>query len=333
MAKLRYPSGVGGNRTPALGPGYRISMWRGVIRIQSAGIRKRKTISAKQRQAMIDFAHLANVAKAINPTEREAADRMSKGTQYLWRDLVYMAVSGRLMHFMDENGGMWFSMAARTGISDMLDSISQIPGTMLYRGENWWDVIGPGLPGNVLTWPADGSQPYWAESGAAGGLFAFNQARNTWTNNGQASMGCVFEVPFRLRLDALRCNAWPNETRTYRADVWTQSGLLITGRLGGSPDVTANFALEPYPTLYFDEPAEIPPYTPVMWTLTRRDAAGGNSANIETVTATLTGMPWARVPTGVALATNNPQVGDQFFGAGSGQVYAMNGMGAILGYD
>ena len=48
-------------------------------------------------------------------------------------------------------------------ISESLDAITQIPGSLMYRDRQWWMPIPPGDEGDILTMSADGT-PRWAKA-------------------------------------------------------------------------------------------------------------------------------------------------------------------------
>jgi hypothetical protein len=155
-------------------------MWRGVPRIFAISHGRKKHISAKQRISMQNFSDLNKIFNWVTGRERSMATRMAAGTQFLARDLILMAYSGRLWNFQDVNGNRWYSLAARTSASDLLDVISSMPGAMLYRNTNWWDIIPPGLEGQVLTSHGATDIPTWeVPSGGGGSVNALTLRRTS----------------------------------------------------------------------------------------------------------------------------------------------------------
>lgn len=172
MAKLIGELPPGGARTQSLGPGYTIRMWRGVPVVQRRTPAKKKKLSPKQKAAIENFRHLSNVAKYVCHMDYQAALDMSANTQYLWRDLIYMMASGRLFRFSTPDGTEFYSLAARTSTSDLLDVLSPIPGTMMWRGPNFWEAIPPGSEGQILTNQGHATPPIWLNPAAGGGSLA-----------------------------------------------------------------------------------------------------------------------------------------------------------------
>lgn len=92
-----------------------------------------------------------------------------KGTPLMPRDLMTMIMAGRAWCWVDEQGRKVYSVAALKDVSDSLDIISQVPGSMLYRSDTLWQVIAPGSPGQVLTSAGADAPPLWAPTGGSGG--------------------------------------------------------------------------------------------------------------------------------------------------------------------
>lgn len=82
-----------------------------------------------------------------------------------------------------------------TEVSESLDVISQIPGSMLIRGPQFWYGLLPGPAGYVLTSTGEDAEPIWATSGGGGGdgydySFGLSERKQpldfefTWENSG-----------------------------------------------------------------------------------------------------------------------------------------------------
>lgn len=94
--------------------------------------------------------------------------RDTKGTVWMPRDIFIAAVRGRAWLIQDEFGRKYYPLAMVNEVSESLDAIAQLPGQMMYRGPTLWLPLGPGNPGDVLTFGASDA-PEWAPaSGGAG---------------------------------------------------------------------------------------------------------------------------------------------------------------------
>lgn len=228
MAKLRGGNGIGGVRTNALGPAYVIAEWRGVPVVRLKKHRKKHVMTERQAEAVQQFRYLANVPKLIASSQIQAAMDMSHGTPYLWRDLIYMATAGRLGWFTDDQNRKVFSLAARTTTSDILDVISQIPGSMLYRTGEWWDVVLPGNPGDVLTFTDADQVPSWQPGGAGGGIANVATTVNTGTSPGSSAFkGNDVTANQDITHHGAQVLLWAPATQEFQVQLATWDGTTI----------------------------------------------------------------------------------------------------------
>lgn len=309
MAKLTGNNGIGGVRTPALGPGYRISMWRGIPRIVATS-QKKKQLSKRQLETMTEFRQLANAAKAATPQDIEAAMRMSKGSQYLWRDLIFMANAGRLFHFMLPDGRKVFSMAARTNISDVLEAISQTPGAILIRAENWWDVIMPGPPGTVLTMPDEGAIPRWLGGGAdGGGGVMFSGAPQGQHNANNAFKGMAFQAGANIQIEALQLFQNENNPSDYRGQVWGWTGSTLGPLLAQTPVISWSAPSWQRPVAVLNQPVIVnkDDWFAISWN--RIDNNGTTPLRIVGNADWYDGIPIVSLPVSFEAATITPTPG------------------------
>lgn len=116
---------------------------------------KPKTAKAKKLQ---DDFRLANEAcKYWDPRNIIAIDELRKGTPVLIRDLQIMMMYNRFAHFALSDGRIIYSVQARQDVSDSLDSISPLPGSVLIRTPDGWRFIPPPTePGTALIAQPDG---------------------------------------------------------------------------------------------------------------------------------------------------------------------------------
>jgi len=103
-------------------------------------------------------------AAEIQMFHREAA----KGTPMLPRDTLMAALYGNGPTINFYSGKVVKPMANKYLASTVLDAIGWQKGDLLYRGDDLWEVLPIGNPGEVLTLPNDGGTPVWAPPPAAG---------------------------------------------------------------------------------------------------------------------------------------------------------------------
>lgn len=97
-----------------------------------------------------------------------ALQEATKGTVWMPRDLFISALRGRAYLIRDENGRIYYPMAMRQDVSTSLDAITQIPGSMIYRGADLWIPVSPGTNGQYLRYTSADQAPEWAEVPASG---------------------------------------------------------------------------------------------------------------------------------------------------------------------
>jgi len=141
---------------------------RGVLRVRKWPKKRGPPKSAKQR-FWIDWFTQANLlAKYADPMSQVRAIEMTKGTGLYPRDVLLSAMRGRLYWWTDDTGWKWFPMAATQDVSNSLDTIAQVVGSVLVRAVDRWRTPPPAAIGNVLTYKGDAASPLWEAPG--GGL-------------------------------------------------------------------------------------------------------------------------------------------------------------------
>jgi hypothetical protein len=101
---------------------------------------------------------------------REQLERATKNTPWMPRDPFISAARGRAWSFTDQNGRTWYPVPARQAVSQSLDAIAQLEGSMLYRGANGWLAVpAPSAPALVLTSSGITTVPTWEAGGGGGG--------------------------------------------------------------------------------------------------------------------------------------------------------------------
>lgn len=126
-----------------------------------------------------EFAIAALWTKWVHPYEYETARRMAIGTQLVPRDLLMRAIMGLAYEVTTPEVGTW--PAARhmsTNVQYILDLVTDVVGSLLWRSPVGWIAIPPGNAGQVLTFVA--GSPEWADpSGGGGGGTVVNMPPDT----------------------------------------------------------------------------------------------------------------------------------------------------------
>lgn len=123
-----------------------------------------------RRAAREQFAVVQQMIKNVTTDEYVAARDLTAGTPLLIRDVLMKAAYGTLVEAVLKDGSQW--MGIRTvypTAQQMLDSISGIQGTVLYRDVDAWKALAPGTPGQVLSTAGPGANPSWVDQSGGGG--------------------------------------------------------------------------------------------------------------------------------------------------------------------
>lgn len=171
-----------------------------------------------------------------------------KGTPLMPRDLMTMIMAGRAWYWVSEQGWKVFSMAAVKDVSDSLDVISQVPGSMLWRGPSLWTRIEPGALGTVLTSTGADTPPQWGAPPGGGGspMIPYTDA-DININSANAAAPAILLVPVQAQSDA------PVTGLVYPARV-TLAGLNMRPVIYGGADAFAGPAVPTGQPLLADGP-------------------------------------------------------------------------------
>ena len=144
---------------------------RGVIRVRRWPKKPGPPRSALQRWWMDWFTQANLLAKYADPMSQARAIQMTKGSGLYPRDVLLKAMRGRLHWWADETGWKWFPMAATQDVSNSLDTVAQVVGSILVRALDRWRTPPVGVLGDVLTHQDVDQPPIW--QAPSGGGFSF----------------------------------------------------------------------------------------------------------------------------------------------------------------
>lgn len=170
--------GPGTTKGSALKGNLQIDAVRGVTRVR-AWPRKRGPNVAPGTKAYNDwFRDCLNLIKRMEPGFLTFCYEKTKGTNIYPRDLAMQLLSGRGIMLLKPDGTKLFPEAYMEDVSLALDSLGQIPGTILVRGEQFWQGLAPPAAAElVLTSVGANEPPAWLPGGGGGG-----GASNWWWN-------------------------------------------------------------------------------------------------------------------------------------------------------
>lgn len=154
---------------------------RGVLRVRKWPKKRGKTKSARQQKWIDWFIQANQLAKYVDGMSAARAIEISLKSGMYPRDVLLMAMRGRLYTWVGDDGWKWFSVAARQDISDTLDILAQTVGDILVRAVDRWKPPVPGNVNDVLTLKGSPAIPEWQP--AAGGGVSFGGALATKLGN------------------------------------------------------------------------------------------------------------------------------------------------------
>lgn len=160
MARGRVTTGpVSSTRTGPLVT-YRLADGRWITqRCGGSGSGKNSDLVRLNRET---FAAVTQLIKNPAPEDYNAAITLAKGTLKYPRDVMAMAAYGTLIvAHMADGTTKWGERELATNVQAMLDSISSVAGSMLYRSPDQWIALPAGNAGDVVTTDKTTLLPAW----------------------------------------------------------------------------------------------------------------------------------------------------------------------------
>lgn len=311
MAKLKNLGAAGGNRRPAVARTYVIDEWRGVIRVRRKTQKHPKPKSDRHLDAIETFRQLAEASKRITPEEYEFAVTASKKTQYLWRDLVFMALSGRLLWFTDQDGNRIMSLPSRATMSESLDALGTQEYGLLIRAPDFWDVLTPGDLGFVLISGGPGQAPTWGPLPSAGGGKCFaTVGRGSIGSTNAATKGNVVWPYLDINIQSLSVRAGWISGAAYDVRIFEWTGTQLGALLAQSASYVAPASATQI--VHFPLPAPVPVAAgvPVAMMCTRTSSSGTTNCRLTYTEDEIEGWPASQNTVSFGLTDNDPQPGD-----------------------
>ena len=150
-------------------PAYRgrvmIDAVRGVLRVRKWPKKRGTPRSASQRWWIDWFTQANLLAKYADPMSQARAIEMAQGSGMYPRDVLLKAMRGRLYFWSDTTGWKWYSVAAQQDVSNSLDALAQVVGSVLVRAVDRWRAPPAGIVGDLLTYKGSATPPIWQAPG------------------------------------------------------------------------------------------------------------------------------------------------------------------------
>lgn len=166
---LLKTGGGGQNRRPSLRGRliFRVQRGQEVVTKWPPKMNKKRRTANKEREEF--FRQVQWAWKYSDPNVSKNYTEAVKGTPLLPRDLFLSANAGRLLAIRTPEGALIVSVEGQANVSETLDFLSSLPGSILIRGEDEWIGLAPGTVDQVLTMDDAGEFPEWADAGGGGG--------------------------------------------------------------------------------------------------------------------------------------------------------------------
>lgn len=162
MAKRMF-EGPAISKGSALKGNLQIDSVRGAIRVRKWPVKRGKNAAPKTKVYQEWFREALALVKRMEPGFLHQMMLLTKGGPLYPRDLALNMLSGHYCFFTMWDGRKLFPEAYQVDVSTALDVISQIPGTIMFRGKDLWEPVLPGLPGQTLFFNGADTPPVWAD--------------------------------------------------------------------------------------------------------------------------------------------------------------------------
>lgn len=124
--------------------------------------------SEKEAASREIFGLRATATNYMSAAQQEFARALADETILAPRDLLMVAQYQRLGVVVTQTGKKVYSVPAQQDVSDLIDSIAQVPGDTMFRGESLWTRLPIGTEGQVLT-VAPGNTLQWQNASGGSG--------------------------------------------------------------------------------------------------------------------------------------------------------------------
>jgi hypothetical protein len=171
-----------GGRQPSLRGLLVVDAVRGSIRVRSWPV-KRPGPRHPTNEYWTKWLKAATFLYRYQPADVQAQlQEATRGTVWMPRDIFIACLRGRAFLPQDEFGRKYYPMALVQEVSQSLDSIAQLEGDLMVRGEDIWQAIHAGTEGQILVMNAAG-MPEWGDSAAGGNYHVVRIAGGLVTPN------------------------------------------------------------------------------------------------------------------------------------------------------
>lgn len=124
----------------------------------------------KRKAARAEFSAACAMAKKCTSADQIAAMKLAVGSPYTWKDILISQIYGKYWMVQFANGKEYWSNRAMSETAQvMLNSISNVPGSILVRLDDVWVGLDPGNANDVVTLDPHTGFPVWLPTQGGGG--------------------------------------------------------------------------------------------------------------------------------------------------------------------
>jgi hypothetical protein len=257
------------------------------------------------------LAWVARQVAFIDPKIRATCAEWQKGTEYTWRDVAISLMLGTYLEIIEPDGTVLRSARlTNPNPQYILDLITQVPGSLIYRDAEGWKGLPRSTDGKVLA--LNNGLPSWQpSSGGAGGVTFWATALPT--NNSTtsyATKGTMVTTAVAITVDKIATYIAPVSGATYKAAIYALSTLTITAVTAisatqAAPSTTPQWLIFDLPT-----PTTLNALQRYAIVLTRTDATNTTNVGLYLASTPLQGILLNDGNSYFDLAKKSPSVGD-----------------------
>lgn len=283
----------------------------GSIVIQGPPRPRSKFVSGWKAYQQMSFAFIAGQTKLIDPKQRAAAYLATDGTPWTWRDVATMLMMGTFLEITLPDGTVLESaQLTQANPQYVLDLVTDLEGSILYRADIGWVGLGRAQDGRVLT--LINGFPSWQEvsAGTIGGKQWSIPTYSTSSTTLFATKAAILQPVVDMQVTDLFFDAVLVAGASYSARLYTLSTNTISAILADKVAVTGAAGGRTALPVTLDAPVTLPAGGKYAVALSRTDATDTTSCGLNVATTDPSGVPQLPQSSGLVWAKKSPAVGD-----------------------
>lgn len=142
---------------------------RGSPRARAWPRKQSASTKAKNAERIEWFRQAQLLAQYLPMQQQIIAREATAGTPLMPRDILTMAMSGRLFMIVTPDNQRIWPMAIRTDVSEAIDILANQKGALLVRSDDVWQALNPGTDGYFLKSNGAAELPSWGPAGGGSG--------------------------------------------------------------------------------------------------------------------------------------------------------------------